>query len=455
MSNRLKLVRGGTRVATGLAIATVGVLAVIGINGAQIPDADRSVPEYSVSTQSTSSNTLVCTGSFGVLGVNASAPNEVTPVGTSHTKLSSEEVQGTVLRQDLEGGTPPAAYTVPGAETIRGAQSQRVTETSVKGMTAASCGEATSEQWLVGGSTVRGISSVITLSNPGQVPATVNLTVYDESGQVEGVGTTGVLVPAGAQKTLPLSGFGVGRESPAVRVQASGSPVFATLGVHQITDITPIGADTLNAQYGPQKRLVFAGVKAFEEHTHDDEGDGAHPMASVRLLSPQVDTHATFFGVTADGEHIELGAVDLQAGVVADTGVRELPNHVTAIIVDSDDPVVGGVTTSVHNGNDYDFMWMTPSTIFEPEESVDAVTLQGGQLTVVNLSGNETEFMIGENTIMFPGHAAKRMNAAEVATISGNAPFAIGVTLFDEHSISSYPVLGSTQQIEEFTVFTR
>src|SRR5699024_6811297 len=192
--------------------------------------------------------------------------------------------------------------TVTSDESLTGAQVQQLKEENATGLAAAACQEPMNDQWLVGGTTERGTSNVITLSNPGSVPATVTITVYDEEGIVENVGTSGVLVPPQTQSTLPLAGFGVGRVSPVIHVQAAGSPVAATLGVHAVRDIQAIGADTVNAQYAPDTSLVFPGVHHRIDTAHSDAGDaGADVPVIVRLMAPGADTDATLTGLMAEG----------------------------------------------------------------------------------------------------------------------------------------------------------
>ena len=454
MLDRNAYLRGGLRAGTGLAILATSALVVVTLTNVTPEVIQPDVPAVTVTTAGTTNSTVVCQGSFGVLGLNPTSPNDVTPIGGASSTLSIDEHTTRVLEQALPGETEPAAHSVPAPDTLRGAQSQRVAIDTVKGMAASACAEATNDQWLVGGSTVRGTSSVITLSNPGSVPATVTLSVYDEQGEVTDIGTTGVLIPAHTQRTVPLNGFGAGRASTVVRVQTTGSPVMATLGVHQITDITPIGADALNAQPGPATRLAFPGVKTYENHTHG-EGEGSHSVVTIRLLSPEADTSARILGVTADGDARELAHADLTEGIVVDTSLTQLPEEVTAILVESEDPVLAGVQSITHDSADYDFTWMTPSEIFDGGQTVHTPVLSGASLTVMNLGDSAAEFTLGSDTREVPAGGARAVSDTGVVTVTSDGPFALGVTLFDRQSLSSYPVLGTGQQIEGFTVYTR
>lgn len=452
------LVKGGARGLTGIAIAVGGVMLATMLLNTEVPETTRPVPSITVNTVGTSNQTVVCQGSFGVLGLNVSSPNDVTPIESTDMTLSGDATSR-ALEQDIPGATPPAAHTVPGGETIRAAQTQVVRAETAQGRVASACSEPTNEQWLVGGSTKRGVSSIITVSNPGAVPATIALTVYDEGGVVEGVGTTGVLVPAGAQKTVPLNGFGPGREATAVLVQSSGSPVVATLGVHEIADILPIGADTVNAQLAASTTLVFPGVKNFSDHSHsDDEHHEDEFPVVARILATDASTTVRVLGLNPSGDTVELGEVEVTEGVVTDTPLAHVPDSVTAILFESDEPVVGAVSTSVHKNDSHDFTWMTPATKFQPVSGVAeslTTTVKGGKLTLVNLGGAEAEFTVGDKQVTLKPLAAREVSGGASTLISGPQPFAAGVLLFDEQSIATYPILGSVTGLEEFTVYPR
>lgn len=453
---RNRALAGGARVVTGLAVLAAGALAVTVLSSVSIPNAEASVPSATASTAQLTQHTTVCPGAFGALGLDVTSASDVTPLGAPVTQSYPTGLDATELTPLREGGAPPRAYTLMGGDEAWGAQAVELNTATIRGLAAASCGEASSDQWLVGGGSERGTSSVIMLANPGRVPATVNLTVVDEEGTVEGVGTTGVLVPAGGQKAVSLNGFGAGRMSTAVRVQSSGSPVFATLGVHQITDITPIGADMVNAQVGGATELVFAGVTTVEEHTHTEaEGSSGHDVLTVRLLAPESATTATITGVTAGGETLELATVELEAGVVNDTGFTSFPDTVTALRVTSEVPLVGGVRSLLHNNSAVDFMWMSPSTLFAAGDEVAAVKLAGATVTLVNLGDAEAEFSVGEKTVKLGAAAAQKISLGDAALVTGDAPFALGATIVTEHTMSSYPVLGSSALLDEFTVYTR
>ena len=91
--------------------------------------------------------------------------------------------------------SPPAAGEPSGI--LAGSQSQKVDAGDLKGFAAVQCATSNSDGWLVGGSTVTGRTTLLSLSNPSNVTSTVDLQVFSESGLVAAAGTDGIVVPPG------------------------------------------------------------------------------------------------------------------------------------------------------------------------------------------------------------------------------------------------------------------
>src|SRR5690606_38739498 len=143
-------------------------------------------------------------GSFAVLGADPARPGVAVPTGVASLTFAGAASSQTELTREEAGGSSPAVLTVPATESFAAAQTQAVVTETLRGLTAAACTEPTNEQWLIGGATMLGVSTTLSLGNPFDVPATVQLTVYDENGPVDSAQTSGVLVPPGSERTISL-----------------------------------------------------------------------------------------------------------------------------------------------------------------------------------------------------------------------------------------------------------
>lgn len=460
-TKRQSVLRGSVRALTGLAVTVVGGVLFLNLGATQIEPMTTEVPAFTVDTTHTARHIAVCQGAFQVLGTDPSKPDESAPVGNA-TLLAN--VEDDAISTIGAGRT----FAREGQGIAAGAQSQRIDEEVVSGRVAQACGSPRNESWIAAGSTARGLSGTIILTNPGDVPATVRVTVHDETGELGDASSTGILVPAQTQRTLSLNGFGAGRLSPVIHVQATGAPVVASLALSELRDIVPTGATLTNAQDAPTDTLVFPGVVNFVDHSHhDDESDAPDEFpAFVRLLFPPGSTAGSDFAnasvqaVMPDGTRVALAEKLLESGTVADVQIDHLPDDAMAVIVDADVPIVGGFFSSLHNNNDHDFTWMTPSTVFEPRDVADVVVLPGGQLTAVNLGDAEVTFTIERDDaepaeVTVPGAAAARLEAGRGARISADGPFALGVTITNNRELATYPVLGAPMTLGKLTVYTR
>src|SRR5690606_10588399 len=139
--------------------------------------------------------------------------------------------------------TPPGATEGDLATLISGAQVQQAQVGEFVGLTASSCASATGDSWLPAGSTSVGRTTLITLSNPTEVPATVGLELYDSTGRVSAPGTSGIVVPPDGQRVLSLAGFVPNIPDPVVRVTSLGGQVVANLQQVTVRGLDAGGVD--------------------------------------------------------------------------------------------------------------------------------------------------------------------------------------------------------------------
>lgn len=247
---------------------------------------------------------------------------------------------------------PAAAGEDPGL--LAGSQSQYVDAGDDVGFAATDCAAPSSESWLVGGSTVTGRTTLLELSNPSNVAALVDLSIYAETGAVEAAGTDGILVPAGSQRILSLAGFAPGIASPVVHVQSKGGQVSAHLQESIVRTLAPGGLDILGATTRPATTTVIPGIvvvdhDAIEAATalqgyQDIQGTlrvlvpgdpgGGQAAVTVRVTSED--------GTAPTGE----ATIAVDTGLVTDVPLGDFAAGTYTITVTSDAPAVSAIRTS-------------------------------------------------------------------------------------------------------------
>lgn len=356
-----KLIRIGVR---ALALIAGTVIAVGSVAAAALvpwPEYRIAVPSQEV--QPAESRQLrVCPGPLFALGEDPSAATGVSSVGPAEL-VTATEPSGVPLEQvplaapanarSDQDGTPIAVAAEPGgvdAGMLAGAQSQSVESETLSGFTAAACGEAVAESWLVAGATNLGRTGLVLLSNPSAVAATVDVRVFGESGPVEAPSALGIIVPPETQRVLPLAGLAPNLTSPVVHVTSVGGAIAASVEHSVVVGLAPAGIELTGATAGPSTRQVIpgvvvpqaGGVEATEDHADGDD----HPV--VRLFAPGDETVDVSIGVVPEsgsgGDTIEAA---LEPGRVVDVPLGVLDAGAYTIRIEADAPVIAAARTTV------------------------------------------------------------------------------------------------------------
>jgi hypothetical protein len=319
------------------------------------------------------------------------------------------------------------------------------------------------EQWLVGGSTELGVTSTLSLGNPGEVPATVRITVFDENGSVNAGQTAGVLVPPGTEQTISLNGYAPDRKRIAVRVESTGAPVTASVGVAQVTGLEPYAVDTITRQVEPLPQLVIPGVTNVSDHERraGDVGEADLFSVVVRVVAPGGETGtARVRAIDSKGKSTDLGQVAFRQSGVGELTVDYWPVGANAVVIEADVPVLAGAMGSAKKGAERDYAWFAPAPVIAAETSVALPVAEGGKLIIANTGKAEAtvEIAAGKTKpveVKIPAGSAVVQDAKASATLTSSAPIAAGVRIVNGGDIAGYPVQAAEARDGELTVYPR
>lgn len=464
MSDRSRMLRGGARAVTGLVVLGACGVAVALLGAVTLPSVERAPLAVQVDTTQNATRSLVCAGSFAELGADSSRPGAAIPTGAPAVTVSGVAASSAELAR-AEGGTGlPGVFAAPFADPLAAAQIQAVDTGTLRGAVASSCAEPLNEQWLLGGSTTVGVATTLSLGNPGTVPATVQLSVFDENGPVDAQ-STGVLVAPGTQQILSLNGYAPDRQRIAVRVASTGAPVTASLGVGQVEGISPFAVSSVNRQVQAAQRLVVPGVanESGREQGPSDAGEGDAFPVIVRAFAPGGESGtARLRAVDRNGRSVDLGSIEFAGGAVGESRVATWPAGASALIVEADVPVLAAALGSSMKNDRTDYEWFSPAPEIAAEQPVAAPVVSGGGLVVVNAGTDEAEVRVARadgtgrpSTTRIPGGAAVVVRAPAAAVLTSSAPVYAGVRYLGEGAIAGYPVLAPDPRGGELTVYTR
>ncbi|WP_022885003.1 DUF5719 family protein [Glaciibacter superstes] len=372
----------GVRAVSGLVGIGVAVVAVAAAALVPWPTAPAPPPSAIVSPQPADQQ-RVCPGPLLTLAEDSAQASTATSVGGADGTFaalepgSDELISPEVTDLDAADNTDSASDGAPQllsadvpdgateAPLVAGSQSQTASGETLSGFAAAACGEAASDSWLVGGSTDIGHTSLVLLSNPTEVVATVDLIVYSETGLVDAPGSTGILVQPGSQRIVSLAGLAPNVKSTVVHVQSQGGQVAASLEQSLIHGIVPAGVELIGPSTQPTTVQSIVGLQVTtpvaavtdDGHDHADEG-----VPAIRVLVPGDSPATVQIGVqsesgSADGTSLQ---VELEPGIATEVPLDGLTPGSYTVTLDSNQPVVAAARTTA-TGEAEDFAWFTTS----------------------------------------------------------------------------------------------
>jgi hypothetical protein len=384
MPDKSQLARIGGRAGRGV-LGLVGIAVVVATLGAAtlvtLPTIERG-PQSSEILPLPSEQQRVCPGPLLTLAEDSTQAQSASSVGAASAvygavdAVSLEQIQPQVTEitavDDSNSRQPPLVLTVPvqnGATVpplVAGSQSQVAATDTIGGLAVAACAEAVSDSWIVGGSTDIGSTSLLLLSNPTPVLATVDVMVFGESGPVDAPGATGILVQPGEQRVISLAGLAPNLKSPVLQVSSRGGQVAASLEQSSIQGIEPGGVEIVGVTATPATNQIIAGVRVMAavsaETVTTGEGFNAD-TPSIRVFVPGSNAATVQIGVTsADGSTEGTSTqVDVEPGIATEIPLAPLAVGSFSVHLRSDEPIVAAARTATDSAGGKDFGWFSAS----------------------------------------------------------------------------------------------
>lgn len=483
--NTRAIARGSVRILAGAIGVGVAVIALAGAALLPLPSFHVTPPAQTV-TPVPADQERVCPGGLLDLG-NATDASSLSSIGspslvtTATTSVAQRSLQTPSVHGG--GGAPRVISTqAEGSATrplIAGAQSQKANESDVAGLAAAACGEATSDSWLVAGATTLGSTSLVLLSNPSKVQATVDLTVYTEGGRAEAPGARGLVVRAGSQLVVPLAGIVPNAQASVVHVQVAGGSVYASLQQSSVQGLAPQGVELVGPTAQPAQNLVIPGMTVANIARLSAGADGgSNQLPAVRLLAPG--TTAAHVTVTATSETTPgVGAtsrITVQGGTVREVTFDHLIDGAYTVQVTSDTPVVAAArtvdvgaapsadesATAQAEAATQDFAWFVASAPLSQTAMLAVPSGSAPTLHVVNGSRTDASVTLtpkhgAATTVSVPAGKAVAvpLTARSTYTLDGVSGLRASVSLTADASSSSFALNPPGPLAQPITVYPK
>jgi hypothetical protein len=362
----------------------------------------------------------------------------------------------------LENGLVPEPATIisqPAEAGALGATSyQQLDNINVRGLAVAECQEPRTETWLVGADTTTGRQAVLSLINPGEVSASVNVEVWGQSGPISSPLSQGILVAAGAQRVISLAGLAPNESRPVLRVTSSGTAVVASLHMTIVRGLEADGLAVITGQAPPSTSRVLAGLYGPpEEVIGPIRGKEGYLDVGglLRVLSPNQPATVSITIVRPALGNIDT-QLQLQAGQVEDLSLDDIGSGDYAVIINSDQPIVAGVRNSVGTDLRTDTSWVGSSYPLEAETVVAVPSLGDLRLGLVNPGDSAITVTVdGRQTLVAPGAMVTRPIPSGERRLAADGEFFAVVTLKSDTAIGHVQVLPAPRPQEPVVVRVR
>ncbi len=454
----------GARIITGVVVAAVAVVAAGAALALPLPSVTAEPSSFTVDP-APAEEVRGCTGPLVRLsddtGQDATA---ISGVGSAQVVASSSDAavpleQSPLASPDDRSSSPSTAPqrvaltpSATGAGTLfAAAQAQTAASGDLVGLAASACGEASADSWLVAGSTSVGRTSFVTLANPGDVAAVVDLTLYGDQGPIVSPGSNNLDVPARSTRIVSLAGLAPDQADPVVHVVASVGSVTAAVQQSVVRGLEPGGVDVAGTTAPPTTTqtvpgLQISGSSAIAEKLGDP--DYSDLTSVLRLLVPGDQPASVTIRIAEqkDGGAQTEYQVGLTPGVVTEFPLQDVPDGTYTVTATSDQPIVmSGRTSTLANGVT-DFAWY-PSVL--PLDTTFFVATANGpnpQLTLVNAGAAPVDVTwtaldggVGTSTVPV-GSRAVPFQAGMSYTVTVSAPVSATLGFAGDGLLASYGI---------------
>lgn len=488
-----------SRVSIMRALARTGGRSVLGLSGMGIAAAAIAaatllpLPQWGVGPASmvvdpvAAAQERICAGPVFQLG-DDTGQDATTAISLGHVAVERAATAGTPSLENMEATenpsnappelltlAPPEAGVRPGL--LAGSQSQSVNTPDVAGFAASECVKPAMEGWLVGGSTVTGRTTLISLSNPSKVSSTVKLTIYTETGLEDAVGTDGIVVPPGGRRVLSLAAFAPDVSSPIVHVESTGGQIAAALQQSIVRTLTPGGVDVTTATTSPSTLTIIPGIVTAGQEAvaaasalagYDDVG------GVLRVLVPGTGrTAITVTTIPEDGKGpSHTSNLSVEGGIVTDFPLGEFSDGTWTLTVASERPAVAAVRTStvtLETASDSgalavaatDFAWFVGAPELATQTLVSVAPGPGPMLHMVNAGTQSADVVIDADvgagttvTVAAGGVLAVPVAGGVSYHLTGFDSLRLAVSYHNEGALAGFVVSPPDRSAQPVTVFS-
>ena len=232
------------------------------------------------------------------------------------------------------------------------------------------CSGPASSQWFVGASADITTKGRLIIVNSGLSSAIVDVKVFTENGKQP---LRSLEIPSKNYLVIAVDSLAPGDKTLTVNVLPRSGRINSFMIDEQGKGLRALGGDLINPISAASKTLVIPAIP----NQKKKPGQNTRSTHVLRILTPgEVDASVTAELISSDGVFTPVGlnARSVAAGLVTEFAFSpSISSSVFALKINSTEPIVAAVESSVAVGNRKDFAWSTPA----PELSAFTMSVTG------------------------------------------------------------------------------
>lgn len=293
-----------------------------------------------------------------------------------------------------------------GSGALNATQLQRAAHPRLNGLLGSSCQAPSTDIWLLGGDTSTGRETLLLLSNPSSVTATVSLEAIGLGGAK--ATSSGISVPAFGSQIVPLASILPETKSLAVHLRSYGSAVAAWLQQRTLRGLQYAGADWVSPVTDFNTKLSIPGVlvrgSKDANALRDFSADYFDLIPTLRIYNPNAKTvkfTAQIFGADAKTFGTVISETVL-ANSTADFDLTGLADGDYVAYVQAEAAVAAAIRlprTDKAKTPNTDFAWLPAAQVLTGSQSISIPKSGISKIAIANPGKSAIDLVIAGSSV--------------------------------------------------------
>ena len=343
----------------------------------------------------------------------------------------------------------PTGSAEQGSYLLNALQVQSAKLNNLAGLAAANCIRPASDSWLIGGDTGSGRETLLVMSNPTDVDATVNLEIFGPGGKVESPGMSSISVPKNKTTVIPISGVAPNLSTFAVHVVSKGGALGVWLQQRTVRGLVAGGVDFVSPTIEAGTRLAIPGVYlrgVADAGKLMKASDSYVDLVPTLRVTSTSDENTTVTAQILGSNEATFGTVIQEVvppNATIDIPINGLRDGDYVAFVDSTGPVRAALRLSRTKASQTDFTWLPAVAASAEKLGFTAPAVAITKIAIANPGEKTAQVSVGSRRFTLPAAATATLlvPAGSAGSISSDVPVSATLIIDIDGTVASVPVI--------------